>query len=418
MPMRRNYLSIYQDGKTRLQNNTPVNNFNQTGVTKGFLDILSVEMEKLYDNIEFLYGAFDPTRAAGSGLDKVAYLVGEDRSTAVVAADYSNTNFYFYLDSRLNWTIQQLIEKNYTLDEIDILENDGFIVVTNGVIESLMIPQGTIVSNTNQSIVYTTINDTVLLSNADTYVGIVAGSTGPSSNVETNVLISHNIQGIPQLRKIANFIRCSNRYPIQSGRYSFNDAQLRYLVSTSRSAKATNELAIRRAALSIQGVRDIMFEKNKFGNGTVNLIVDGTSPLLSQGLIDAIKESVQQSASFGDLIFVTAPSYIGVELNFDVIVDPIVTDPLAIRNTARNAVIDYINNLPLGGEIIWNQLVTEVGNVAGVKDFIPNYFKLGDYDAFNKINKNQIVLRYTNQKANTSEKFYCDSGLICACIAQ
>jgi hypothetical protein len=418
MPTRRNYLTIFQDGRTRLQNNTPVNNFNSQGITKGFLDILSVEMEKLYDNLEFLVGVFDPSRSTGSNLDKIGYLVGEDRSVAVSAVDYSDTNFYFYLDTRLNWTIQQLIERNYSPDEIDLLEQEGFITQTAGVINSLKIPVGTRVSNDNQSIFYTTINEVSMLTGDPTYVGVVSTAVGPASNINSNVLISHNIQEIPQLRKISNFIRCSNRYPIQNGRYSLSDEQLRYLISTSKAAKVTNELAIRRTALSIPGVRDIMFEKNKFGNGTVSLIVDGTSPLLSQGLIDAIKEKTNQSASFGDLIFVSAPEYIGVELNFNIIVDPTAVDSLTLRNEARNAIINYVNNLPIGGELVWNQMISEVLKIPGVRDFVPNYFKLGDYDSFNKINRNQIVLRYTNQKADSDSRWYSDSGLCTACIAQ
>lgn len=418
MATRRNYLEVYQDGKTRLQNSSPINNFNTTGVTKGFLDILAVEMEKLYDNQEFLHGAFDPSRAIGASLDKIAFLVGKNRSISLAASDYSDTNFYFYLDSRLNWTVRDLFNRNYSQDEVDQLEQEGIIVVTNGTIISFKIPAGTIIANANQSITYTTINDLNVQSQDPTYVGVVATSVGPSSNVESNVLISHGIHNTPQLRKIANFIRCSNRYPIQNGRYSLGDDQLRYLISTANNAKPTNELNIRTAALSIPGTRDVMFERNKYGNGTVSLVIDGISPLLSQGLLDAIRERTQQQASFGDTIFTSAPEYVGIELNFNIVVEPTISDTLSLRNSARNSIINYVNDLPIGGEIVWNQLITEVFKVTGIKDFVPNYFKLGEYDSFNKINKNQQVLRFTNQKANMSEKFYCDSSLCTACIAQ
>jgi len=418
MPSRRNYLTIFQDGRTRLQSNAPINNFNSQGITKGYLDVLSIEMEKLYDNFEFLVGAFDPSRSTGSNLDKIGFLLGENRSVALAAADYSTTNFYFYIDTRLNWDLQKMMG-NYTIDELDVLQEQGYITLSGGTVTQLKIPQGTLVSNSNQSISYSTINDAFITSaSTSVYVGVVASSAGPASNVNSNVLITNNISSIPQLRKISNFIRNSNRYPIQNGRFSFNDDQFRYQISTSKAAKPSNEISIRRTALSVPGVRDIMFEKNKYGNGTVNLIVDGTSPLLSQGLIDTIKERVQLQASYGDTIFVSAPEYVGVEISFNIIVDPTVTDSLTARNNARNAIISYINDLPIGGEIVWNQLISEVFKIPGTRDFVPNYFKLGNYDSFNKINRNQIVLRYTNQKANLAEKFYTDVGLCSACIAQ
>jgi len=54
----------------------------------------------------------------------------------------------------------------------------------------------------------------------------------------------------------------------------------------------------------------------------------------------------------------------------------------------------------------------------GVEDFILSYFKVGEYDIYNKINKKQIVLRPVNQRSNYNEKFYCDQGTISICSRQ
>jgi uncharacterized phage protein gp47/JayE len=416
MATRRNYLNIVEDGRTRLEQNSPVNNFNPQGISKAFLDILGVEMERYYDSLEYIYKAIDPTKATGTDLDKIGYLVGESRTNSITPSDYSTTNFYFYIDPRINMKISSIIKRNYTYEERSTLVSKGFLVNdNNGEPQTIIIPKDTVIQNFDGSVSYTTINS-VNLEDADSYVGVIATNTGPTFNIQTNTLVSHTLQQIPELRKISQFIKCSNRFPIQNGRYSLNDEEFRYKISTARSAIRANELSIRRAALSIPGIRDILFEKNKYGNGTVSIIVDGISPLTSQGLIDAVKEKIQQDLSYGDIVFVDRPSYIGIELDIGIITKIGVTDDLSVRQQVRSSIIQYINDLPIGGEIIWNQIIDVVMDVEGVEDMIPKIFKYGEYDIFNKINRNQVILRFQNQRADYTEKFYTDSGLVSVCI--
>lgn len=418
MPTRRTYASVFYDGRTRIQNNTPVNNFNPQGITKGFLDVLSLEMERLYDSLDIVSQSIDPTRALGRDLDKIGFLLGENRRAAVAASDVSVTNFYFYIDRKLSWSIRKLIEDLYTLEEIGILESRDYITRdATGAITAFNILSGTRVSNSDGTITYHTIEDVSLEGTSDAYVGVTALGNGPGYNVDSNVLVNHSLLQIPELRKMARYIKCANRYPIQNGSYSQTDEEYRYRIATSRSAIQSNELFIRRTALSIPGVRDILFEKNKFGSGTVSIIVDAVSPLASDGLIASVRESVQAGASYGDVIFVSRPSYLGVRLDFAVVVEPGSSNSLAIRNNARNSIIQYINDLPIGGEIIWNEIVAAALNTAGVLDFLPNYFKYGKYDSLNKINKEEIVLRNVNQRAKYNEKWYSDVGLVTSCIA-
>lgn len=418
MPSRRTYASVYYDGRTRIQNNTPVNNFNPQGTAKGFLDILALEMERLYDSMEVVYQAIDPTRAIGRDLDKIGFLVGENRRGAVTASDVSTTNFYFYVDKKLNWTIRKLVEDLYTTEEIAVLDTNGYITRdATGAVTAFTIPRGTVVTNTDGTITYQTTDDVDLEGQSNAYVGVIALGTGPSYNVDTNILIVHSLTQVPELRKMARYIKCTNRYPIQNGSYTQTDEEYRYRIATSRNAIQSNELFIRRTALSVPGVRDILFEKNKYGSGTVNIIVDAVSPLASDGLIASVRESVQAGASYGDVIYVTRPEYLGVRLDFAIVIEPGNPNPLALRNAARNNVIQYVNDLSIGGEVIWNEIVASVLSVEGITDFVPNFFKYGKYDVLNKINKEEVVLRYVNQKARYNEKWYSDTGLVSACIA-
>lgn len=417
MPSRRTFGSIYQDGRVRISQNTPVNNFNPQGTAKAFLDVLGLEMERLYDNMEVIYRALDPTRAVGRDLDKLGFLVGEIRQNANVAADFSETNFYFFVDRKLNWTVQRLIQEIYTQEEINVLDTNGYLTKNaDGTIASLDLPTGLTVSNNNKSINYRTNTAVAMAGASDAYVGVTATTSGPENNVESNTLVQHSLTSIPELRKLARYIKCSNRFPIQNGRYSQTDEEFRYSISTASSAIPTNELAIRRIAVNLPGIRNILFEKNKFGSGTVNIIVDGISPLVSDGLVSSMRQILQDNGSYGDVFFVHKPQYLGVELNFSVRVDPGTQDPLGVRNEARDSIIQYINDLQIGEEIVWDRIVSIVLAIEGVIDFIPNYFKYGKYDPVHKLNKEQIVLRFINQRARYNEKWYTDTGLVSCCI--
>jgi len=418
MPTRRNYAVIYQDGRTRIVNNTPVNNFNPQGIAKSFLDILGLEMERLYDNAEYIYRSIDPTRAVGRDLDRIGFLVGVQRQGSVYAADFSETNFSFFIDKKITWSINQLIDELYSSSEKDILVQNGYIFLNaDQTVAYLTIPAGTTVTNSDQSIAYTTVNDVRLTGTDNAFVAVTAAGSGPTYNIESNSLITHSLYQIPELRKLARYIRCTNIYPISNGKYTQNDEEYRYNITTAKAAIPANELYIRKVAVGTPGVRDILFEKNKYGSGTVHIIVDGVSPLVSNGLISIVGQNVQTAASYGDRMYVSAPEYLGVELNFSIRTAPTVTDPLTVRNQVRNAVISYINNLPIGGEIIWNRIVSIALDIPDVIDFIPNYFKYGNYDSLNKINKEQIILNFINQRARYNEKWYTDSGLVVCCVS-
>jgi len=414
MPTRRNYSSIYYDGKTRLQSYTPVSNFNAQGVTKGYLDIIAIELERLYDMGDYIYKSVDPTRSVGRDLDSMGFLVGVNRDDGNYAADYTTTNFYFYIDQKLNWTATQLLNQFYSVAEINSLINAGWVATKTGGY-TIQIPMGTLVTNPDGSINYTTLTN-VTLDSGPAYVGIISNATGTNNNVDTNVLISNGLSRVPELRKIAAYIKNTNSFPIQNGSYQLTDDQYRYKITTKGSSFQGNELAVRTAALAVPGIRDILYEKNKFGSGTAHIIVDAISPLASEGLMLAVKQATQAITAYGDMIFVDRPDYRGAEISFNIVTDPTIQDPLSLVGVARTAIIQYINNLPIGGQIIWNRIVDLVMNIGGIVDFVPNYFKIGSYDITNKVNTQQIVLRFTNQQAEYTQKFYTDTGLICGCV--
>lgn len=417
MPTKKSYLDIYTDGKNRIKNNTPVTNFGPTGIVNNLLHAHALEVEDIYNTIERLYTAFDPTKAVGSDLDILGYLVGTTRKSPTIPADYSTTNFFFYLDPGVSSVSSLFNSLSLSLDTMTQLYDYGYIDSVLAPTQ-INIPTAVTVSTKDESIIYKTMAPITMTNDSrEVYVPVIGTLEGPYQNVEANQLIAHTLVSNAILSQVARYILCSNRYPITSGKSSLSDNEFRYNISVNSKNKMDNEVAVRQAALSVPGVRNILFERGRFGNGSINLIVEGISPLVSDGLVEVIRQRVQNLITGSEKVFVSKPIYRGMEIKFDLFVG-IGSDVNSIKEQARNAIISYINDIPLGGNFIYNQFIENVMAIAGVNDVIVNYIKIGEYDAFNKYITNQVVVNNTNQKTLYNQKFYTDSGLISVCCNQ
>lgn len=418
MPTKKSYLDIYTDGKTRIKNNTPITNFSSTGVINNLLHAHALEVEEVYNTIERLYTAFDPTRANSSDLDVLGYLVGATRQSPTVPLDISYTNFFFYLDPGLTSGVSGLFSSlDLSLDLRQRLFDNDYINDVNSPSE-ILIPAGVSVSTKDESITYKTMTP-VLITNSNTegYTPVIGTLEGPYQNVDSNQLVKHSLLTDSIFTQVARYILCSNRYPISSGKNSLSDNEFRYNVSINSKNKIDNEIAVRQAAISVPGVRNILFERGRFGNGSINIIVEGINPLVSDGLVEVVRQRVQSLFTGSEKIFVSKPIYRGINIKFDVLVG-IGSDVNTIKELTRTAVINYINDIPLGGVFIYNEFIERAMAISGVKDIVINSMKIGEYDAFNKYITNQVLINNTNQKTLYNQKFYTDSGLIEVCCNQ
>jgi len=417
MPIRRSYSDIKSDAKTRIQYNTPINEFGPTSITGAFIDIIASEMDSIYSEIEYLHRSIDPTRNFGRELDNLGYMLGVDRKSGNIAIDESQTNFYFYIDKKTNITspkilIEALYPSNTHSNIIERLFKEGYI---NKIIDpdEIIIPKGVIISNNSGTINYITLEETRLTGNNNAYCGVAALSEGSSSNVESNVLIKHTLNNIGILNIISKYILCTNTFPIQTGGDSDSDANYKYRISLQPQIRNVNEQTIRSVCLDTPGVRNIYFTRSLYGYGTIGVILEGTSPLISEGLINIVTNRLE-ALSGNDAVFVSAPEYKGIELSISIIPE-IGIDGNNLNDLVRDNIITYINNINIGGTIIWNDIIKTIMDVDGVKDFMVEYFKIGEYNPYKKLNTKPIVLRTINQRAYETEKFYTDKGLIKVC---
>lgn len=162
-------------------------------------------------------------------------------------------------------------------------------------------------------------------------------------------------------------------------------------------AKA-NETAIRLACLTVENVEDVKLKKFSHGPGSFSIV-----PITSDPFIDMtaeIEKAVVDIASYGERLIIKTPDYKKVKMTILITFSSYVNsndknESQEILVSVRDAIIKYINSIPLGEAIIINKL-TET--IMAISEEIVSY----SCSLFKINNKNCLFI---NQGAKWDEKF-------------
>ncbi len=399
------YKSIIQD----VIENTPITNMGESSTTRAITESIARRFAELYGSMDaYINSAFIST-ATGEFLDNIGDLYGVTRHESMRA--YSGEdNFRFYIDPATGYTVTDLIN----------------IANANGAaISTIVISQGTTISTGDVS--YTTTSPATL-SNSGTYVPIIATGTGKEFNVGPGGLINNNVASNQMaIFSIARYILCTNDEAIDTGVDYESDRNYRSRIYAGRlSAANANEVSVRNAALSVPGVSDVILTKYPEGIGTYSIVVMSEYPIASTPLLNAVNEAVSQVAALGSRAIVTTPEYLAVELkvklHFRATVEAEEQD--TVKSSVRVALIDYTNNIGVGGTWVVNEVVQRVMGVSdGIMDMEQQWFRVYRYQDTMEVlpegrgvtssERNQLQLSegynmiWTNQRAssNPPQKF-------------
>ncbi|MFA5746178.1 MAG: baseplate J/gp47 family protein [archaeon] len=219
-----------------------------------------------------------------------------------------------------------------------------------------VIPAGTIVQSGNGSIRYEVVFN-VPFSSTDLQVmaTVRAVTEGVTSNVGTNILTTHSLS-VTGL-STTNILGISNGTDIQG------DSEYRYMLSKAiTAAEAANEISIRLAALSVAGVSDVRLLPYFHGVGTFTVLVIGTTPVVSAQVLEGVRAAVSGVTALGEFFSVRGPRYIGTELQAKLIFrdDADETARTSIAARVTDVLYEYINNLPLGEGLVWNEIIQRI----------------------------------------------------------
>lgn len=353
----------------------------------------------------YINSAFLST-ATGAFLDNIGELYGVIRHDSTRA--YSGEdNFRFYIDPATGYTITDLVN----------IANDG-----GAGIGSIVINQGTTITTTDINVSYTTTSPATL-TNTGVYASLISTGTGSTYNVGPGGLINHNIASNQlSLFPISRFILCTNDEAIESGTEYESDVDYRARIYSGRfAASNANESAIRNAALSVPGVSTVIISRYPEGIGTYGIVVITEYPIASTAVLNAVSEAVSQVAALGTRPIISTPEYIAIELkiklHFRDTTGVEVQDN--IKRDVRRVVIDYTNNIEVGGRWIVNEVIQRVMEVSSeIMDVEQQWFRsfryLGKMDVFDggrgvlssEVNQLQLIegsnMIWTNQRLKSS----------------
>lgn len=153
---------------------------------------------------------------------------------------------------------------------------------------------------------------------------------------------------------------------INTGREVESDTNYRFRISNQAlTAEAANQTAVRLALLVIPGVADLVAVPYARGIGTFDYIIQTVVPNTPQPVIEACQQAIARVQGFGISGRAVRPRLTGMSFTISITWrnDATATDRETIRKAIPTAIQNYVNNLKIGEEFIYNELIQVVMDV-------------------------------------------------------
>lgn len=336
-----------------LSTNTNITKFTPGGKARAILDAVNKRIEEAYETFDINLARAFVSASPGQFLDLIGELLGVSRENSRSASVGSD------------------------IEVIRFFVNTGtFGDINNGA--NINVPTGTILSTgpNNTGVLFKTTESVILLaSQSSQFIAAEASSPGETSNVGKNTLKFHSFT------QYANYLdkslKVTNLHPVANGRNFESDANFRFRITNrTLEAEAANQTAIRLSVLSTPGVADALLIPHYRGIGTFGVILQSTSPVVTDSLIDEVSARLQRTVSYGDLAYVRGPKETGVTMRINVHYFRNTSDDLieTIEDELLNAIEVHFSELDISDPLILNRLVSEMFEVS---DNIANFGEAG-----------------------------------------
>lgn len=177
------------------------------------------------------------------------------------------------------------------------------------------------------------------------------------------------------LDMIGQLLDC-HRNPDEIG----DDEAFRYRITKQIQIVASaNQMAIRLAALSVEGVQDVMMKRYTHGTGSFSVYVISENTITPQRILDLVQEAIDDCEAFGVRGEVFRPITMEIDLKARIIFNKTVADldrKLAIAQ-AQDVLKNYINSRNVGEEISINEIHRLIREVhTGIEEVILFDYKI------------------------------------------
>ena len=344
----RDLTELTADTISELSRTTNLTKLSPGSKARALLDAVNKRLEEAYQTFDLNLTKAFVSSAPGQFLDLIGELLGVTRTSGVAASvteDMEVAKFY--------------------------VESGTFSDINGG--DPISIRTGTLLSTLPNltGIIYRVTSNIVLLA-ADSEVFIPVESTvvGEVSNVGADSLTNHNFRDYDDF--VSETLKSTNVHAVANGSNLESDANFRFRIANRvLEVEAGNEVAVRLAALSTPGVADVVTIPRYRGIGTFGLLIESTTPTVSEALIDDVQGRVALVQGLGTIAYIRKPFETGIVLRTTVEYNQRYDDATLanVEYELEQTVRNFVSELGIGDTFVINQLVS---SMFAVSDNIKN----------------------------------------------
>lgn len=283
-----------------------------TSPLKQFINSIATEFFNSWSELENTYYSGYIDHATGQSLDNVVAILGITRNPAVKAAGQ----------------------------------------VTFSGTDTTVIPAGTVVQTTGDNPVKFTTDAEVTITGGVATSDITAQDAGANGNVAADTITALEIA-------ISGVSSLTNSSPTTGGSDTETDPALRLRGKEALEGKGLATVnAIKQNVLAVPGVTGVATTEDLI-NHTLELTVSGNP---TPGDVD---QAIEDSRPAGIEVTWTTPTQVTIYVDATVTHD---SSNATVLTDVQTAIVDYVNNIGVGNDVIYNELVAVSMEVDGVTD--------------------------------------------------
>ena len=322
------------DSLRYLLKNTDITYIAEGSIARALVETTNLEISRIGEFMSAVQANTFLDSASGPYLDVIGEQFGLKRLTRIKASTSQG-------DSNIKFSIAE----GRLGDAFPDTNNANQGVIGNGIE----------ISTSDNSITFLTTEKTYFNKNAkEIYVSAKAKNSGDASNVGRGRLNTHTGPSSVQV---------TNEKAITNGLSNESDRNFRYRIANNLAASPTaNETAIRLALLNLTDVADINLIEAARGAGTFDALIVPTGNTFNMRTLNTAQRILDNVSAFGVNGRVISPNYMQIKVSVRLV--PVTGSKYSAvdmnKIKAKNAILDYIEDIPLGGELIVNRLRSSI----------------------------------------------------------
>lgn len=369
-----------------LQQNAGIAAVQPGSVARAFADAMGSEIADLYSSLSFTLRQGGLSTASGRNLDLIGDLYNIRRKDISdnAAAERQSYNIEFYIQTPYS---------------VDIVIPKGTIIYTN-------------VDNFTTKQFKFKLNGAVTIAASTTraYGLVIPDFTDNTYTAPIGSLTRHNFISPPGV-----VVYCNNPKEVYAIINSESDDNYRSRIIAALKTRTVGTVeAVRFAALSIKGVRDVRLRESSYGLGSCDVIIIPESTAEIKMMPEAVYSTIINVKPVGVRFNIRIAEKVSINLSATITLSSSVSESMAagIRNQAALFVRRYLNSLTVGSSVSLNEIERQIrlssdyikfvtinsfnadGKDIPLKDFIANSDKI--YPVAGSVSINSDIMGVNN----------------------